>query len=452
MARVEFVGRSRQDADNVAASPARLVNCYREPAGESRFSLKSVLGTTLFSDLASPVGRVLRSVNQRLYAAAGGFLHEISLSSGSASILGSINDDPDTIIEGYEQNVTLAAGGVYYVWNGATLLPIGGGAFDDVGSVAFLSGYTILTEEGGSLWEWTDLQDPSTRDPLNVATAEAFDDNLLRAVALGGNLYLMGTRSIEIWALTGAAGADAFERLGGGVIDRGLKRKGLVTVFGEGAFMVGNDGVAYILSGAALQPVSTPSVETAINQGDPTHVFYFEDEGHKHCVIRFSDRPAWVFDLATGEWHERAEGLGLDAWGIFSMCQCPTGRAFGIDATGRVRRFLRSNQDMGETLVRQATSMVFDMQGPRFRVSFLEALCRAGFSNIGRDAEVVLETSQDGGVTWGPPKSRSVGDTGGYRARATWRALGQFRSFTVRFTIADAAEIPLYADMRMDVA
>ena len=322
-----------------------------------------------------------------------------------------------------------------------------------------------------------------------MATAEAFDDNLLRAVALAGNLYLMGTRSIEIWALTGAAGADAFERLGGGVIDRGLKRKGLVTVFGEGAFMVGNDGVAYILSGAALQPVSTPSVETAINQGDPTHVFYFEDEGHKHCVIRFSDRPAWVFDLATGEWHERAEGLGLDAWSIFSMCQCPTGRAFGIDATGRVRRFLRSNQDMGETLVRQATSMVFDMQGPRFRVKDIEAQCRAGFSSLppiatlvstlwtadgtvtvdgiaisadglaGSDtvmvpqpARITLETSKDGGITWGPPKSRSAGSAGQYLARPKWRSLGQFRSLTLRFTIADAAEIPLYADMRMDVA
>ena len=446
---IEFVGSGRRDADNITAVPSRLVNCYREPVGDERFALKSVIGSVQFADTV-PVGRALTTVDGMAYAAAGGFLHEITSGGGSA-ILGSIADDPETTVAGNGENVTISAGGQYWVYDGSSVLPITGGAFDAVGSVTYLGGYTVLTERDGFRFEWTDLADPTSRDALQVAGADGKDDPLLRGLAWGGNLYLFGTESIEVWYLTGLANQDAFAQLAGGVFNTGLKSSGLAVAFDAGIFFVGNDNVAYLMGGGQPQPVSNVSVSTALAQGSPTHCFYHEDEGHKLCVIRFSDRPSWVLNISTGEWHERASGNDLSPWGALA-----TTRAYGlwltIDAAGVIDRLSRVNADRGQTLRRVAVSRLFEVDGARFGVSLIEARGRTGFANIGRDAEVMLRLSRDGGVSWGPYKARSLGGLGEYGQRAVWRNQGQFRRLVVEFSVADATEAPIFADMRLDIA
>ena len=445
---VEFVGSSRSDSDNQTANPARLVNYYRENLGERRV-LKSVPGMVQFADLNTVLGYAMRTVNGVLYVAAGGGLYRDD-KDGTSTSLGEIPADPDTTMDGYVDNVTITAGGRYYVYNGSTLTQYSVGALDNIGSVTFLSGYTILTEKGGSKFEWTDLQNPASRNALNVASAEGRDDFLLRGMALGGNLYLFSTKSTEIWALTGLAGADAFQRLGGGVIDRGLKAKNLITDVDGSLFFVGNDNVAYLMGGTSLRPVSAPAVETAIKQGEPTNCFYYEDEGHKFCVIRFKDRPSWVFDIAMGEWHERATGLDLMPWSV-AAAERAYDTWYGVDNLGIVASLDGPPEDLSKTMRRVATSMTLD-QGARLRVPLTEVRARSGFSNLGREAKIMLETSKDRGATWGATKQRSIGKQGGYGDRAVWRGLGQFRSFTSRISQADNVDLPLFADMWVETA
>jgi len=441
MPTLQFIGASRADPDNVAASPARLVNLYREAAGESRLVMRAVPGLEAFGNLSAPVGRALYGTTDKLFAASGGFLHEVT-STGTASVVASIADDEDTIIASSRTNVMVAAGGDYTVYDGAAASVVTGGAITDVGSVTHLAGWTVLTELSGRRFEWTELATPGTRNALHVATAEGRDDDILQATTFGGNLYLLKETSTEIWGLTGLAGADAFARLPGGIYDLGILAKGLVANFGTGFFAIGSDGVAYVVDGSTT-PVSTPAVETAIAQGTPTRCFYHEREGGKFCVLRFSDRPAWVYNLASQEWHERASGdegdwTAIDGARAFS-------RWFILTADGTIGEMTGATTDFGATLYRSASSATLEQDAP-FTVHSLEARSKRGFS----DVSLMLELSRDGGITWGAPKVRSTGAVGEYDKRTRWNKLGQFETMTARLSITDDAEVPIYCDWKIN--
>lgn len=447
MATIEFVGQSRQDGDNIAASPARLINLYRERVGD-RFVLKGVPGQTSFCNLNDVLGREVTEVGGTLYAVSGSALYSID-SAGTQTSLGAVADDVDTFMEGYASNVTIASGGNYYVYNGTTLSTVTGGAFSSIGSVAFLGGYTVLTEKDGSRFQWSELQDPSTLNALYFATAEGVDDTLLRTIAHGGNLYLFGKTSTEIWYLTGGSGANAFARLAGGVIDRGILAPKLAVEFSEGLFVVGDDGIAYLLNGNQMRPVSGRGFETATAEETPSHCFYYEDEGHKFVVVRFANRPAWVYDISSGEWHERAVTNDLDAWGVVGAAKA-YGSWRGINTLSGVVT-LTGTDDLGGTILKRAVSNTFEGNEERFRLSRLVMRARTGFSNLGRDMELIARFSRDRGVTWGAPKERSLGDIGEYETRAVWRSQGQFRTLTMEITLGDNTDAPIYSDAVLDV-
>jgi hypothetical protein len=444
MAMVEFVGQSARDADNIRANPSRLVNLYREPVDPGdKHALKSVLGTTAFADLGGVFVRAMAEVEGDIYALANLKLQKID-TGGSVTDLGVTLDDANASIAGNNGNVTAVIGGAYYLWDGATLTNPVAGAFSSFGAVEYIGNYTVLTELNGRRFQWSGVADPNDLPGLSFSTADGRDDDIIRPLALNGQLYLLKAGSIEEWYLTGEAGALAFERRVGGVTDIGLKSFGLVARFDGGAFLVGDDNRAHMLSGQ-LQPVSTPAVETAIKTCDPQYCLTYDDEGHTFCVITFRDCPAWVFDVATGEWHERAQGAGLSPWQVSASARMANEWYVGRDG-GAILHMERSNADEGLPLVRMARSRVLYMDGSRFVVPEVEIFPRVGFDA----ATVELSLSRDGGITWGSPKaaSWSVGD---YSRRVIWRNLGQFRQAALEVRMSDPVDVPLSSQARVKI-
>lgn len=444
---IDFVGQSRQDSDNIGAAPSRLVNLYREVVGD-RYVLKGVPGQTLFVDLEDVLGRAVAEVGGVLYAASGGALYSVGM-GGIKNSLGAISDDENTFMAGYSNNLLVSAGGNYYVYDGATISTVTGGAFSDIGSVAFVNGYAVLTELNGSRFQWSELQDPSTLNALYFATAESRDDELLRAIEYGGNLYLFGQSSTEIWTTGGGSGANAFTRLAGGVVNRGIMAAGLISSFDDGMFFVGNDGICYIMAGATMQPVSGRGVETAIAAETPTRCFYYEEEGHKFLVLRFASRPAWVYDVSTGEWHERATGNDLQAWNVIGAAKAyGAWRAINVDSNIVT---LGGVSDLGATILKRAVSGTAEGNEDRFRAMRVVVRARVGFQDLGRDMALLARFSGDRGLTWTAQKQRSLGDQGEYDKRAVWRSLGVFRSLTMELTLGDNVNAPIYSDVVLDV-
>jgi hypothetical protein len=110
---------------------------------------------------------------------------------------------------------------------------------------------------------------------------------------------------------------------------------------------------------------------------------------------------------------------------------------------------------LGLPLVREYTSFTLDGE-ERFCIDSIEAFPRVGIDKQAAadlsNASVTLQMSRDGGFTWGAEKPRDVGVTGAYATRLTWRALGQYRTATARFTLSSEADIPLLASINLGMS
>lgn len=445
MPELQFFAPAARDSDNIASNPSRLVNCYPEPivaGGRAQYAIKSVLGLQPFSALPGVFTRALAEIDGKLFAVAGEVLQEIAADGGYLS-RGAIADDQNTTIAGNNGDVTVVANGDYYLWDGSSLTNPTPGAFSDFGSHDYIGNYTVLTELNGRRFQWSDIADASDLPGLNFSTADGRDDNLIRPFAINGVLYLFKETSHEVWYLTGGAGAAAFERQAGGVVDVGLKAHNLITRLPGAAFFVGDDNRAHIVAGA-LQPISIPPVETAIKDCQPQACFTYEDEGHTFCVITFRDCPAWVYDLATGEWHERAEGVTLEAWSATCSAKF-RGEWYCGRSDAQLFRFAKIGTDDNQPLIREATSKTLYQDGQRFNVGQIELFPRQGFQN----ASIELEISRDGGLTWTPPKVREIGPVGNYAGRVIWRNLGQCRQITARVRFSEAQRFTMLANGRV---
>lgn len=451
MPRVEMVTQSSKDASLRGGISERLVNVYPEtmPEGSvARFALRAVPGTENFVFLPGVFMRGLADMGPLVYGVISGRAYSADANAATVD-LGPLPESEDTSLSAHRGQMVFAAGGEYHVWDGATLTEITPGAFANVGSVEFLSGYTVYTERAGKRFGWSALANPASLPALNVATAEGVDDNILRAVAVQGNLWIFKETSAEIWGLTELASENAFSRLPGGVRETGIKGYNLICKIPDGAFFVGNDNAAYLLSGDGFQPASRTPVERAITDNEPTHCFYYEDAGHKFCVIRFRDRPAWVLDLATGFWHERATG-NLQAWDATHSV-----RAFGTwqfgEVGGTIRKAVSTARDAGGEMQREIWSRPLFGDGRRARIDRLEILGKVGQADISRKPMIEASLSRDGGVTYGQPRTYGMGDVGRFDRRMMMRSCGIGRNIALRIRITDPADLTIYSAVNIDV-
>jgi len=452
---VEFAGQSAQTATAPGAGTSRLLNLYREPVTEgdlTRHIMRPVPGQVPVHTPRTEFQRAMSWVDGDVYTVSGGNLNRLS-NDGVPITLGAVADDVNTTIAGNEGYVTVVAAGNYYTWNGTAIVEPADGAFSNYGSVDTIGQRMLLTERNGRRFQWSDVADPGTLNGLNFATTESGEDNNIRGVALNGNYLIFKERSTEIWYPTGSADeAEAFARVPGGVVTTGLKSFNLMTRLRGGLFVVGNDDIAYVTTGQGMQPVSTQPVSRSIRDSNPTHCFYYEHEGHKFCVIRFSDRPAWVYDFSTQEWHERSEGVEHGAWDAVGAAQTTAGPWVVASDLGAISRFDNTEMDKGGTLYRRAVSRTLRNDSRRFRVPEIEFYADYGRVTTDPAAQVMVRFSGDRGHTWGSERSMSAGGLGQYRNRVLYRSLGQFREFTARLDITHGYEVPLFCDARLRLA
>lgn len=441
---IEFVGQSGRDADNVAANPSRLVNVYAERTTDGVRWLKSVLAMNEIVTLGGVFITAMANVDGKLYVVCGGQLYTVAV-DGTPRALGAVDHGPASI-SGNNGKVAVQAGARYFVYDPAanTLTEPTAGAFAAVGACEYFENYTVLTELGGRKFAWSSLAVPGTLPGLNFTTADGRDDNVLRPFALHGQLYIFKERSHEIWYNAGGAGARALERVSGGVRDVGLKSRDLVCRFVGGAFMVGSDNRAHLVAPGRLQPVSTPPVETAIKQNQAACCVSYEDEGHTMVAVVFRDAPAWVYDVATGEWHERAYGADLGAWPASASAMLGGDWAIGGNS-GQIAVLRRSNMEDSVPLVREAVSRSLYLDGTRATLREFELFPRQGLT----PAQIMLSLSRDGGMTWTGWKPRPTGDLGQFGRRVIWRRLGQARTITAKIRWTEPAEITLSAQARI---
>ena len=246
--------------------------------------------------------------------------------------VGALTSDGDTAsIAATFERVGIATAGEFWVYDGETLAQIDLPDGQSIVDLDVINSYFIVgLSDGRFFW----LAPGETEfDALNFATAESLPDGIVAVRRLKDDIFLLGSRSIEVWQATGDADST-FQRAGGRLIDRGCHARETVASFDNSLIFMGEDGIIYRLSDVPTR-VSTFGIEERIRRRtDLCSAFVFTTEGHKFYCLRVPGEGTFCYDAATKQWCEFST-LGATVWAPTAGLDTNGGPICG-DAAGKL--------------------------------------------------------------------------------------------------------------------
>lgn len=353
-------------------------------------------------------------------------------------------------------------------WQGVNL-PYLGGTTEPIrpSQVRFLNQRFIINSQRGEFYfselASTEFYANGDINQQNFYSAESNADAINSLMVVGNRLWLFGERSYEVWSATGTSNDDPFSFMQGSASGIGVQSPRSVAKIDESVFFLGSSDAGantVFYSNGLNQPkrISTNALENTFSEiADPQGAigWCYYNEGHTFYVLTFENaKRTFVYDVSTGLWHERSTRnweTGEDiAWEPL----------FGVTAYNKVyhgsvlsNRLLLLNPNKytdadDNPIIRQRVSPVYhtDFNPAKIREFYLdmEVGTTPLLAGLGRDPQVVLDISRDGGKTWVNYDWRSIGQQGDYKQAVKWTNLGSGRSLVVRVTFSDPSPIVLY--------
>jgi hypothetical protein len=209
----------------------------------------------------------------------------------------------------------IAANGPSYIYNNltSTFAQILDVDFPGAVTVGYLDGYFVFNEPNSQRIWVTQLLDGTSIDPLDFASAEGSPDGVVGIIVDHREVWVYGTGTVEVWYDTGSSDFP-LQRIQGAFNEIGCISAYTIAKMDNGLFWLGADargqGIVYRANGYTGQRISTHAVEWQIQQyGNLTDAiaYTYQQDGHSFYVLTFpSANATWVYDVATGAWHERA--------------------------------------------------------------------------------------------------------------------------------------------------
>lgn len=314
--------------------------------------------------------------------------------------------------------------------------------FPGASAVDYMDGFGVFTQPDSQVLWVTGLQDFTTIDALDFASAESSPDNLIRPYVEGATLYLFGQSTIEPWYSSGAADFP-FTRISGGTVDRGLGAKFSVASEDNAVFFLGDDGIVYRLSGSQISKISTPQLDYEVSQmtdySDARGWTYSFGETKFYVLTFPTAEQTWVYDFATQLWHERSSYL-LGRWRAEWSMQLGGRVIVGAYNTNKLY-YIDQNvfTEDGETII---STHIFPAVHSEQRIQHnqFEVDIESGvglISGQGSDPIMLLSWSDDGGRTWSNEVNMPMGKIGEYKRRCEARRLGSSLDRRYKISISD---------------
>lgn len=433
------------------ASAQRSVNLYlvgMETPSKAPFILQATPGLAVFADLGAPVRGGLRAAG-RCFVVAGATLFEV-YADGTKTSRGTLltSAGPVDMAEGLTQLVIVDGDNGYaFTLSNNVLRRITSPAWQGSDRVGFLDGFFIFGKPGSQQFYTSAIDDATTMDELDFASAESQPDNTVSFVVSHRELWLLGERTVEVWFNAGSE--FPFQRNNGASIEVGCIAPHSARRIDNGLIWLGRDengdGVVYrAMSVQQAARISTKAVDESLKDASDLSqavAWTYQDEGqHFYCLNAPGLSSTWVYEAQTGAWHERCD---LDVYGKFAAFRVKHHvAAFGLHLVGgddgKLYRMSRDiNTHAGDARACERTSP--HSATPLLdRVQFSQFVLDAttGEAPQGAAPLVELSWSNDGGATWGAPVTRPLGSVGQRGRVVPWRRLGMSRNrvWRVRFT------------------
>lgn len=448
---IPFAIQTNDQSEARSLSAQRLVNwCAekQEEGSKAPVALIPTSGLTLSLDL-SALGecRGLTVMSEILYGVFGSSFVSIASPGTSYTVLGTLlsTRGPVYMAASATQVVLIdtSYGYGYSVANG--FLTITDPDFEASSSITYQDGYFIFTKAGtDGQWFISDLLNGTSYDALNFATAESSPDKLLWCVSDHRELFLFGSRTVEVWRDTG--GTFPFERVTGGIIERGTLAGRTVVKMDSSIIFVGDDRSVYrVGDGYNPMRISGHAIDRKIKEADAARIFaytYYE-HGHAFYLLTMPDLGLTLaYDASTQVWHERAELVNgeFTHWRP-NVTVLAYDKTFTGDLDGKLYEIDQSTTYAGDVIKRLAVSSPLFNTFTETSISKMIVDFQTGDADAtgqGSDPHIMLRVSRDGGYSYGNERTHSLSLRGERSGVVSFRRLGQFKkSMTFELSLTD---------------
>jgi len=393
--------------------------------------------------------------NGRLYRVMGTKLCEQS-ASGAITVLADVGAGGQCSMDyGYDR-LAIASGGRLFYWSGSALTEVTDADLGHALDVVWISGY-YATTDGVNIIA-TDLNDPTSINPLRYGASEFDPDPIMAVEELRNELVALNRYTIEPFQNVGGNGFP-FQRIDGGQVQRGVIGTHAYCKFLETLAFVGSGrneapGV-FLMTPGDTQRISTPGVETILRNYTEAQLSQAVVEARVHqatsqILVHLPDRtlvfdsaatkvlgePVW-FDLTSsvaglGQYRARDIIWHADQW----TAADPTG-------TGVARLSDDVSSHYGAVNGWEFDTVAVYNEGRGAIVHELELVALTGRVNLAARPVIWASYSHDG-VTFSQERPTLAGLRGDRGKRIAWRTMGTLSHWRVmRFRGTSDAHISM---------
>jgi hypothetical protein len=307
-------------AKSIIANAQRCVNLYGEQNPQDAaapFTYYPTPGLTLVS--TPPVSGECRAIytatNGNRYDVVGPFVYFVDASQTYKQI-GVLTSEsgPVSMVDNGTQAFIVdgTTSGFVVDISANTMTATTDPAFYGADKVDYVDGYFIFNQPRTQHFYISKFND-ITFDPLDIASKSTYADNLVIHAVMHREIWLFGELTTEVWYNTGAADFT-FGRMPGVFIEHGCAAKHSVAKIDLSLFWLSKDlqgrGIVFAGKNYTAERISTHAIEQEIStysRIDDAIGFSYMQGGHAFYVLTFPTANAtWCFDVATGQWHQRA--------------------------------------------------------------------------------------------------------------------------------------------------
>lgn len=436
---------------------AVTVNCYPEPSPSKPsepFALIARPGLEAFQTVGTaPIRAIFQK--QGLFANAALVVDASGVSTldatGAVTALTGATIASTGLVD-VDAGLDADGNSIARIANGSALYKVTGGVitqedFPTVGgagatSVAFYKGYWVASEAATDAFYY---QVPATTTwvALQFASAEYAPDKLVAVRVFGELVALLGEATTEIWRASGEVAAPLAPYAGLN-FDFGCRSRDAAVNCQGSLIWVDHNCAVRLCAGGAAKIISDNGLSEQIRKvasADLRATFFVKD-GHPVYVLTLGTEATWVYDLAAQKW-TRANSLGYDYWRAHLCCNIGDAVLAADALSHQVWRMDPDRMTDGtDTFTVEFCAFLEALEAP-VPIANVELHCQTGgapLSGQGSAPLVSLQISYDGGKTYGPEKTRSLGATGDYAKRVRWSAQGTAQppvGAVLKFAISD---------------
>jgi hypothetical protein len=363
---------------------------------------------------------------------------------GAVTTIGDVGGSGQVTMDYSFDRLAIASGGRLYYWDGSALTQVTDPDLGTALDVLWVDGYFMTTD--GEFLVVTELDDPTTVNPLKYGSSEADPDPVVSLLKLRNEVYALNRHTIEVFDNVGGE-LFPFQRIEGAQVPRGCIGTHACNIFmGSIAFLGSGRNEApavWLIASGNAAKISTREIDQILagyTEAQLADVVMEArvDNGHQQLLMHLPD-VCWIYDGAASQvagepvWYSADSGLGAQAtYRARNLVWCYDRWTAGDPTAPNVGTLVDTvSSHYGEAIGWDFGTLIVynESRGAIFHA--LELVGLPGRVAFGADPTVWTSYSIDG-ETWSQERPARAGTQGQRDKRIAWRRQGHMRNWRIQ--------------------